>query len=299
MRAPDSVSRRPLPRSKGLLVTAVAAALVLSGCAGDGESTSDAGATDTSAAPSSSSSPSSASSSAPTTPEVTSSPEDSETKQASSATPSPSASTSAPKQSQKTSAAPKTPATRPAHDLEVLVNKRVPLQPADYAPADLVAIGNGQQLRSAAAGAYQQLVSAASAAGYQLSPSSAYRSYATQVETHNHWKNQYGAEYAEKISARPGHSEHQTGLAVDVMPASGQCRLEQCFGQLPEGKWVAANAHRYGFIIRYPQGQDSVTGYSYEPWHLRYVGVETATAIKNSGKTMEAYYGFPAAPNYR
>lgn len=194
---------------------------------------------------------------------------------------------------------PSGPKTLPANNLLVVVNKHTPLAPLEYAPNDLVNVGNGQLLRSAAANGYQRLVSGASAAGYSLAASSGYRSYATQVQTHNHWRNQYGAAYAERISARPGYSEHQTGLAIDVMPASGQCRLEVCFGTLPEGRWVAANAHKYGFIIRYPQGQESVTGYSYEPWHLRYVGVEAASSIKSAGQTMEAFYGYPAAPNYR
>lgn len=190
------------------------------------------------------------------------------------------------------------PKTLPASNVLVVVNKHTPLSPLEYAPHDLVDVGNGQLLRSVAAGAYQRLLAAASSAGHSLTASSGYRSYTTQVQTHNHWRNQHGAAYAERISAKPGYSEHQTGLAIDVMPASGQCRLEVCFGDLPEGQWVAENAHTYGFIIRYPQGQEAVTGYSYEPWHLRYVGVEAATSIKSAGQTMEAFYGYPAAPNY-
>ena len=101
-----------------------------------------------------------------------------------------------------------------------------------------------------------------------------------------------GQALADTYSARPGHSEHQTGLAVDVGAISNpSCDLETCFGETIEGKWVAANAQNYGFIIRYPNGKDAITGYQYEPWHLRYVGIDAAVAIYNSGLTMDQYYG--------
>ncbi len=298
-------SARPR-RTTLLTVAALSVAALLAGCtpaAEDQAETPSAAPTASSAPPKASSQPAGGSPSAPTP---------SRTKDPVSPVPEPLPSTTAPgtpsaDQDEPTAGGPgagdstgkKRPKTLPANNLQVVVNKHTPLSPLDYAPTDLVNVGNGQQLRAAAASAYQQLVNGASAAGYALLPSSGYRSYATQVQTHNHWRNQYGAEYAERISARPGYSEHQTGLAIDVMPSSGQCRLEVCFGTLPEGKWVAANAHKYGFIIRYPQGQEAVTGYSYEPWHLRYVGVEAATSIKSAGQTMEAFYGHPAAPNYR
>lgn len=120
-----------------------------------------------------------------------------------------------------------------------------------------------------------QLVVDATAAGHPgLYVRSAYRSYDEQADVYAYWVALLGQEQADLISARPGHSEHQLGLAVDV--AGPSCDGWDCFGDTPEGRWVAANAHRYGFIIRYPEGGTPVTGYAYEPWHLRYVGPRAA-----------------------
>ncbi|WP_143602672.1 M15 family metallopeptidase, partial [Floricoccus penangensis] len=108
-----------------------------------------------------------------------------------------------------------------------------------------------------------------------------YRSYGHQAQLYNEYIGIYGKVGADRIAARPGHSEHQTGLAFDI----------QLGGQF-EINWIARNAHRYGFIVRYPAGKELITGYQYEFWHLRYVG-NKATNIYNSGKTLEEYYNFP------
>jgi LAS superfamily LD-carboxypeptidase LdcB len=97
--------------------------------------------------------------------------------------------------------------------------------------------------------------------------------------------NAYGQSTADTFSARPGHSEHQTGLAIDVNS------IDDSFAATPESAWLASNAHRYGFIIRYPKGKEHITGYKYESWHIRYLGVDTATAVYNSGLTLEEYLG--------
>ena len=89
----------------------------------------------------------------------------------------------------------------------------------------------------------------------------------------------------------PGSSEHQTGLTIDVSAQSVSYRLDQSFGDTKEGKWLAKHCHEYGFIIRYPEGKTHITGYDYEPWHLRYVGVDTAKEITGSGLTLEEYLG--------
>jgi D-alanyl-D-alanine carboxypeptidase len=124
---------------------------------------------------------------------------------------------------------------------------------------------------------------------------SAYRSYNTQTNTYNGYVAQYGQATADTFSARPGHSEHQTGLAVDVGNANGDCELEICFGSTNFGEWLKNNAPSYGFIIRYPEGKESATGYQYEPWHLRFVGQDTAALIFYSGgKTMDEYFGVVA-----
>jgi len=180
----------------------------------------------------------------------------------------------------------------------VVANKTRPFSPRDYAPTDLVSVGNGQRLRSEAAGALTELFSAASGAGYTLRPLSGYRSYSTQVSVYQSEVNAYGQAVADTQSARPGTSEHQTGLAIDV--GGGGCGIEDCFGNTAEGKWLAAEAHKYGFIIRYPEGKQSVTGYRYEPWHIRYIGKDLAGEMhRQNVLTLEEFFGLPAAPDYQ
>ncbi|MDR6438577.1 D-alanyl-D-alanine carboxypeptidase [Paenarthrobacter nicotinovorans] len=175
----------------------------------------------------------------------------------------------------------------------VLVNKSRPLNPASYAPSDLInARGSGQYMRAEAAAWLNGLFQGAADAGTGgLSIVSGYRSYATQTQVYWGYVNAYGQAYADTISARPGYSEHQTGLAMDIGNAAGSCGLSTCFGDTAAGKWVAANAHKYGFIVRYPNGYTGTTGYSYEPWHLRYVGVDLATDMNRRGfPTLEHYF---------
>lgn len=177
----------------------------------------------------------------------------------------------------------------------MVVNKHRPL-PSTYTPDNLIAAGNGHVLRSDAADALKQLLSAANTNGFNLRTLSGYRSYTNQASVYNGYVKRDGQALADTYSARPGHSEHQTGLAVDL--GNGTCDLEICFGTTAAGKWLAAHAHEYGFIIRYPNGKTSVTGYQYEPWHLRYVGTDLSKKVYGSGKTLEEYFGLPAAPNY-
>ena len=169
-----------------------------------------------------------------------------------------------------------------ANSLSVVVNKKRQL-PVDYVP-NLIQ-SNGGQLRPEAASAMDALMSAAGSAGFSLNIISSYRSYTTQQSTYSGYVSQYGQAETDTFSARPGHSEHQTGLAADLNS------LDQSFGDTPTGQWLAQNAHTYGFIIRYPFGKDSVTGYHYEPWHVRYVGADTASAVYTSGKTLDEYFG--------
>lgn len=179
----------------------------------------------------------------------------------------------------------------------VVVNKQRPLSPKTYAPTDLVSVGGGQQLRKEAAAGFAALVATANAEGLTINPLSGYRSYNTQVTVYNSEVKRYGQAVADTQSARPGTSEHQTGLGIDV--GGGGCGIEDCFGDTAEGKWVAANAHKYGFIVRYVSGKEAVTGYRSEPWHIRYIGVELATEMYEKGvQTLEEFFGLPAAPNY-
>lgn len=180
----------------------------------------------------------------------------------------------------------------------VVVNKRRPLAPPDYVPADLRG-DSGVLLRAEASEAFVALAAAAEAAGVPVRARSGYRSFQDQDVTYRRWQRQLGAARADGQSARPGHSEHQTGLAVDVVPGDGGCRDFGCFAATGQAAWLAAHAHEFGWVVRYRAGQETVTGYTAEPWHLRYVGVAAAAALTASGAgSIEEYLGLPAAPTY-
>lgn len=180
----------------------------------------------------------------------------------------------------------------------VMVNKRRPNSPISQTPPDLGWVGS-QLMRSVAATQLAQLISGASAAGVPITTVSGFRSYATQASLYNSYVAQYGQAAADTISARPGCSEHQTGLVMDIGNPNGACARQACFANTPAGWFVAANARRHGFIIRYTSGYEAVTGYTYEPWHLRYIGVRAATDMRNRGyQTLEQYFGLAAAPTY-
>ncbi|WKY43816.1 M15 family metallopeptidase [Eubacteriaceae bacterium ES2] len=175
-----------------------------------------------------------------------------------------------------------------------VANKQYSLS-SSYVPDDLVWLDlpstRDTQMRSEAAAALTELFDAANSDGIELYCCSGYRSYETQSELYQWNVDTYGQSEADLVSAKPGTSEHQLGLAMDVTSESVGFDLLESFGETEEGQYIADHAHEYGFIIRYPQGKTAITGYSYEPWHLRYLGVDVATDIHNSGKTMEEYYG--------
>ncbi len=180
----------------------------------------------------------------------------------------------------------------------VVVNKRRPLSPESYVPADLDG-SSGVLLRADASEAFERLAAAAEAAGVPVRARSGYRSYQDQVVTWQRWQRTLGDVVAESQSARPGYSEHQTGLALDVLPRDGACQDFGCFGDTPQAAWLAENAAQFGFVVRYQEGQEAVTGYTAEPWHLRYVGPSAAAALAASGAhSIEDYLGLPPAPTY-
>lgn len=186
----------------------------------------------------------------------------------------------------------------------LIVNKQRQLNPKEYEPTDLrtpnmEVESTTMRVNDQTATALEELDAAAKEAGIKLTLASAYRSFGEQVTVYDSMVRGYGQAEADRQSARPGHSEHQTGWAADLGAANGKCRIELCFADTPEGKWLAANAHTYGFIIRYPEGKESITGYNYEPWHLRYVGKELAAEmhVKNIS-TLEEFFDLPAAPSY-
>ena len=140
--------------------------------------------------------------------------------------------------------------------------------------------------------AYNSLLlmfAAAAEDGYSLWLLSGYRSYEDQDRIYNNYVARDGQAEADRYSARPGHSEHQSGLAFDLNS------LYQSFGETEEGIWLAENCHRFGFIIRYPSEKESITGYMYEPWHVRYIGVEMAQKVKDSGLCLEEYFGITSS----
>lgn len=180
----------------------------------------------------------------------------------------------------------------------VLVNKRNKL-PDNYQPSDLIypnipftfnQKAEKRQMRTVAGAAIEKLFAGAKQQGMHLLGVSAYRSHASQTALFNHYVNQDGYEAARTYSALPGTSEHETGLAIDVTGGDGKCAAEDCFEGTKEADWLQDHAAEYGFIIRYPKGKASITGYQYEPWHLRYVGKAIAKEIMNRGITLEEYY---------
>lgn len=172
--------------------------------------------------------------------------------------------------------------------IDIMVNKAHCLSPLDFSPTDLVSV-NGYLISAKAAPHLREMIAAAASAGLTLSITSSYRSYQNQIVTYNGWVATNGStEAADTVSARPGYSEHQTGFAIDL--GTSGCALE-CFAGTPHYAWLQQNAAKYGFIQRYHAGFESITGYSPEAWHYRYVGPETAIDMKNKNvKTLEQYW---------
>jgi len=163
----------------------------------------------------------------------------------------------------------------------LVVNKKYALPPS-YAPG----------INPTAQSALDGMIADAGKAGHELNVISSYRSYSYQEDLYNRYVSSHGEEQAKRFAALPGHSEHQTGLTFDLGGTENEGDwLSGSFGDTPAGKWLAANAHQYGFIVRYPKGKEAITGYIYEPWHFRYLGVEAATKVYHSGLTLEEYLG--------
>ena len=163
----------------------------------------------------------------------------------------------------------------------LIVNKTYSL-PADYDPGT----------SSVAQNAFDKMAAAAAKDGITLFINSGYRSYQEQVNLYNSYAYERGTEEADKVSSRPGHSEHQTGLTFDVNTT------ELSFEGTPEAIWLEKHCAEYGFIIRYPKGKEDETGYIYEPWHIRYLGKETAEKVTESGLTLEKYLGITSDYKY-
>lgn len=183
-----------------------------------------------------------------------------------------------------------------ANSLWVVVNKLRPLNPVTYRPK----LDRTLNLAVPAADAYRKLKTAVARSGNgTLCLNSGYRSYKTQANTYANALRLFGKKTADALAALPGHSEHQTGLAADISTTALSCRIGS-FGSSKASAWVEKNAHTFGFIVRYPKNQQAITGYQYEPWHLRFVGVELATQMnRNKILTLEQFWNLPPAPNYK
>jgi D-alanyl-D-alanine carboxypeptidase len=196
-----------------------------------------------------------------------------------------------------------------ASSIWVVINKQRQISPLRYQPASLAfppfakpKVQNpfGLQLRQEAAIAAADLATAMAEAGKgTLILNSGFRSYKNQQGLYSRTRDTRGLAVAEKLSARPGHSEHQLGLAADFSVKGQGCVIMVCFGKTEAGIWLAENAHEFGFVLRYPKGYKPITGFQYEPWHFRYIGVELATEMKTKGiKTLEVFWGLESAPDY-
>jgi D-alanyl-D-alanine carboxypeptidase len=181
--------------------------------------------------------------------------------------------------------------------LWIVVNKPHPLNPQNFTPSDLASV-DGQQVSSKMTAQLTAMIADAKNQGILLRTISGYRSYSYQASLYNSYVKSDGQAQADTYSARPGHSEHQTGLAVDMGGAHG-CDVQQCFGKTPEGIWLANHASKYGFIVRYTESNQGVTGYQAEPWHLRFIGVELVNEMnKQRLSTLEEFFGITGGVGY-
>jgi zinc D-Ala-D-Ala carboxypeptidase len=170
----------------------------------------------------------------------------------------------------------------PTYIKDILIaNKQYPL-PSTYSP------GESKEARAA----FNEMAAAAKLDGFELIAFSTYRSYDYQTGLYERYVERDGSKAADRYSARPGYSEHQTGLAFDIGEVNNeQYYASEEFGETEAGKWVAANAYRFGFIMRYPEGKEKITGYMHESWHFRYVGIEVAEEIYKQNISLEEYLG--------
>jgi zinc D-Ala-D-Ala carboxypeptidase len=170
----------------------------------------------------------------------------------------------------------------PTYIKDILIaNKQYPL-PSTYSP------GESKEAREA----FNEMAAAAKLDGFELIAFSTYRSYDYQTGLYERYVERDGSEAADRYSARPGYSEHQTGLAFDIGEVNNeQYYASEKFGETEAGKWVAANAYRFGFIMRYPEGKEKITGYMHESWHFRYVGIDVAEEIYKKNISLEEYLG--------
>lgn len=175
----------------------------------------------------------------------------------------------------------------------ILVNKHYHL-PDKYAPDDIVQMSSqyaypNNSIRKDVYEAFKEMSKQAKAEGFSLIVNSSYRNYDEQKQIYDDYADKNGLEYADKFAARANFSEHQSGLSIDIFsPGYGM----KTFEQSPSFTWLSQNCYKYGFILRYPKDKESITGYSYEPWHYRFLGKELAEKVYNEGITFDEYYAY-------
>jgi D-alanyl-D-alanine carboxypeptidase len=189
--------------------------------------------------------------------------------------------------------------------LWAVVNKARPLTEQGYAPADLVTVPvphtwPPELRREASAAVVTMFAAFTKSSGLDMQSLSSYRSYDSQVDVYDKGVQARGQTATDLSIARPGTSEHQTGLAIDIGALPADCSLDACFADTEQGSWLAENAWRHGFLLRYPAGKEPVTGYEFEPWHYRYIGPVLAAEMRDRGATtLEEFFDLGAAPAYR
>lgn len=301
--SPETPPQPPSRRSIAKLLAAGAGLSALAACTPEGPrpaSSATAGAAPASATGSGSARAASGTPSSPASPSGPASAPPSSTSPGTSPT------TAAPAPASAASSLPKQYSLTDPASPWLVVNKHRPLKPANYVPADLVqprvalaVSGEAALLNRTTAAAAERMFAAAATAGVTMTLASGYRSYATQTATYSGYVSARGQAAADTASARPGYSEHQTGWAFDIGDGGGACSFQPCFAEQPAAVWAKANAHRFGFVVRYPWMLHPITGYYYESWHLRYIGTEAASDMKKRGiGTLEEYFGLKAAPGY-
>jgi len=181
----------------------------------------------------------------------------------------------------------------------IIVNKQHPLMPLDSMPSDLIA-SNGVIISSSAVADFEAMTAAAKSESIILTGISSYRSYSTQKALYNNYVATNGQAATDTFSARPGYSEHQTGLAIDFGSSTNSgCNFDDCYATTVEGEWLDTHANEYGFILRYTAKNQQITGFKNEPWHYRYVGRELAAEMKKQSiTTLEEFFSVSGGTNY-
>lgn len=181
----------------------------------------------------------------------------------------------------------------------IVVNKQHILSPAEFTPNDLTTYA-GATISAKIIDDFRAMLNAANSNSVILSVVSSYRSYNTQTGLYNNYVANNGQTAADTFSARPGYSEHQTGLAIDFgSPTNSSCNFDDCYATTPEGSWLENHAYEYGFLLRYTTDKQSVTGYKNEPWHYRYIGRELAAEMKKQNiTTLEEFFGVSGGTSY-